>query len=95
MWLELRVEVFSLGPLAQIVGKMVTGLAGRIATKHGAQKRSAGLLLVDRLLDLITPSCHNDVLLDHVFSSPPRRPAKLRPPHPPGVSSNFQSCPVV
>jgi hypothetical protein len=93
--LELKVEVFSLGPLAQIVGKMVTGLASPIATEHGAQKRSAGLLLVDRSLDLITPSCHNDVLLDRVFSSLPRRPAKLRPPHPPGVSSNFQSCPVV
>jgi hypothetical protein len=38
VWLKLKVEVFSLGPLAQIVGKMVIGLARPIARKHGAKK---------------------------------------------------------
>ncbi len=95
MRLELKVEVFSLGPLAQTVGKMVTSLARPIAREHGAQKWSACLLLVDKSLDLITPSCHNDMLLDCVFSSLPHTPTKLRPPHPPSVSSNFPSYHVV
>lgn len=73
MQLDLKAEVFTLGPLAQMVGKLVTGLASPTALEHGMQRRSAGLLIVDRSLDLITPTCHNDALIDRIIHSLPRR----------------------
>ncbi|GAU40516.1 hypothetical protein TSUD_92880 [Trifolium subterraneum] len=39
----------------------------------GRRKRSAGLLLIDRTLDLLTPCCHGDSLIDRIFSALPRR----------------------
>jgi len=93
--LDLQVEVFPLGPLPQIMAKMVTGLASTVATQYGAQKRSMGLLLLDGSLHLLTPFCHNDVILLCVFFSLPCTPAKLLLPRPLGVRSRFPSCPVV
>lgn len=67
--LDLKVEVFSLGPLSQMVGKLVTDLAMPTTLEHGAQRKSAGLLLVDRTLDLITPTCHSDAVIDRIVDS--------------------------
>ncbi|KAJ8644192.1 hypothetical protein MRB53_005940 [Persea americana] len=44
-------------------------------------KRSAGLLLVDRTLDLMTPCCHGDSLVDRMLSSLTRRERTTPAPH--------------
>lgn len=64
-------EIFSLGDLSKTVGKMLTDMSSLYDV--GRRKRSAGLLLVDRTLDLLTPCCHGDSLVDRVFSSVPRK----------------------
>ncbi|KAK9906218.1 hypothetical protein M0R45_002718 [Rubus argutus] len=64
-------EIFSLGNLSKTVGKMLTDMSSLYDV--GRRRRSAGLLLVDRTLDLLTPCCHGDSLVDRVFSSLPRR----------------------
>ncbi|KAM5578349.1 sec1 family domain-containing protein MIP3 [Rosa sericea] len=69
--MDLKMEIFSLGDLSKTVGKMLTDMSSLYDV--GRRKRSAGLLLVDRTLDLLTPCCHGDSLVDRVFSSLPRR----------------------
>ncbi|KAG7570221.1 Sec1-like superfamily [Arabidopsis thaliana x Arabidopsis arenosa] len=68
--MELKLEIFSLGDLSKNVGKILTDMSS--VYDVGRRKRSAGLLLVDRTLDLITPCCHGDSLFDRIFSSLPR-----------------------
>ncbi|KAM7259648.1 hypothetical protein ACFE04_015389 [Oxalis oulophora] len=69
--MDLKMEIFSLGDSAKTVGKMLTDMSSLYDV--GRRKRSAGLLLVDRTLDLLTPCCHGDSLVDRIFSSLPRR----------------------
>ncbi|CAB4273146.1 unnamed protein product [Prunus armeniaca] len=69
--MDLRMEIFSLGDLSKTVGKVMTDMSSLYDV--GRRKRSAGLLLVDRTLDLLTPCCHGDSLVDCMFSSLPRR----------------------
>ncbi|KAL6145018.1 hypothetical protein ACLB2K_055707 [Fragaria x ananassa] len=69
--MDLKMEIFSLGDLSKTVGKMLTDMSSLYDV--GRRKRSAGLLLVDRTLDLLTPCCHGDSLVDRVFSSVPRK----------------------
>lgn len=69
--MDLKMEIFSLGNLSKTVGKMLTDMSSLYDV--GRRRRSAGLLLVDRTLDLLTPCCHGDSLVDRVFSSLPRR----------------------
>lgn len=64
-------EIFSLGDLSKTVGKIMTNMSSLYDV--GRRKRSAGLLLIDRTLDLLTPCCHGDSLVDRMFSSLPRR----------------------
>ncbi|KAG2397073.1 Sec1 family domain-containing protein [Vigna angularis] len=69
--MDLKVEIFSLGDISKTVGKVLTGMSSLYDV--GRRKRSAGLLLIDRTLDLLTPCCHGDSLVDRIFSSLPRR----------------------
>ncbi|XP_010506107.1 PREDICTED: sec1 family domain-containing protein MIP3 isoform X3 [Camelina sativa] len=69
--MELKLEIFSLGDLSKNVGKILTDMSSSLYDV-GRRKRSAGLLLVDRTLDLTTPCCHGDSLFDRIFSSLPR-----------------------
>ncbi|KAL5573771.1 hypothetical protein UlMin_023368 [Ulmus minor] len=69
--MDLKLEIFSLGDLSKTVGKILTDMSSLYDV--GRRKRSAGLLLVDRTLDLVTPCCHGDSLVDRMFSSLPRR----------------------
>ncbi|KAJ1441851.1 Sec1 family domain-containing protein 2 [Sesbania bispinosa] len=62
---------FSLGDISKTVGKILTDMSSLYDV--GRRKRSAGLLLIDRTLDLLTPCCHGDSLVDRMFSSLPRR----------------------
>ncbi|KAL0665940.1 hypothetical protein Bca4012_028644 [Brassica carinata] len=68
--MELKLEIFSLGDVSKNVGKIMTDMSSLYDV--GCRKRTAGLLLVDRTLDLITPCCHGDSLFDRIFSSLPR-----------------------
>lgn len=68
--MDLKLETFSLGDLSKNVGKLLTDMSSLYDV--GRRKRSAGLLLVDRTLDLLTPCCHGDSLVDRMFSSLPR-----------------------
>lgn len=64
-------EIFSLGNSSKMVGKILTDMSSLYDV--GRRKRSAGLLLVDRTLDLLTPCCHGDSLVDRIVSCLPRR----------------------
>ncbi|XP_038689768.1 sec1 family domain-containing protein MIP3 isoform X2 [Tripterygium wilfordii] len=69
--MDLKMEIFSFGDLSKAVGKILTDMSSLYDV--GRRKRSAGLLLVDRTLDILTPCCHGDSLVDRMFSSLPRR----------------------
>lgn len=69
--MDLKMEIYSLGDLSKTVGKIMTDMSSLYDV--GRRKRSAGLLLIDRTLDLLTPCCHGDSLIDRMFSSLPRR----------------------
>ncbi|KAL3632192.1 hypothetical protein CASFOL_025176 [Castilleja foliolosa] len=69
--MDLKLEIFSLGDLSKNVGKLMTDMSSLYDV--GRRKKSAGLLLIDRTLDLLTPCCHGDSLVDRMFSSLPRR----------------------
>ncbi|KAK6134324.1 hypothetical protein DH2020_031947 [Rehmannia glutinosa] len=69
--MDLKLEIFSLGDLSKNVGKLLTDMSSLYDV--GRRKRPAGLLLIDRTLDLLTPCCHGDSLVDRMFSSLPRR----------------------
>lgn len=71
MQMDLKMEIFSLGDLSKTVGKILTDMSSLYDV--GRRKRAAGLLLIDRTLDLLTPCCHGDSLVDRMFSSLPRR----------------------
>ncbi|PIA37860.1 hypothetical protein AQUCO_02900006v1 [Aquilegia coerulea] len=75
--MDLKLEIFSLGNLSKTIGKMLIDMSSLYDV--GRRKRSAGLLLVDRTLDLITTCCHGDSLVDRIFSSLPRRDRKTLP----------------
>ncbi|RZB75621.1 Sec1 family domain-containing protein MIP3 isoform B [Glycine soja] len=69
--MDLKMEIFSLGDISKTVGKILTDMSSLYDV--GRRKRSAGLLLIDRTLDLLTPCCHGDSLVDRMFSSLPHR----------------------
>ncbi|WCJ18036.1 hypothetical protein M5689_000417 [Euphorbia peplus] len=69
--MDLKMEIYSIGDLSKTVGKIMTNMSSLYDV--GRRKRSAGLLLIDRSLDLLTPCCHGDSLVDRIFSSLPRR----------------------
>ncbi|XP_050210425.1 sec1 family domain-containing protein MIP3 [Mercurialis annua] len=69
--MDMKMEIFSLGDLSKTVGKIMTDMSSLYDV--GRRKRSAGLLLIDRTLDLFTPCCHGDSLVDRIFSALPRR----------------------
>ena len=70
--MDLKLEIFSLGDTSKIIGKMLTDMSSLYDVGR-RNKRSAGLLLIDRTLDLLTPCCHGDSFLDRILSSLPRR----------------------
>ncbi|CAN4117591.1 unnamed protein product [Withania somnifera] len=73
--MDLKLEIFSLGDISKTVGKLLTDMSSLYDV--GRRKRSAGLLLIDRTLDLLTPCCHGDSLVDRMFSSLPHRERML------------------
>ncbi|KAG6517837.1 hypothetical protein ZIOFF_021236 [Zingiber officinale] len=74
--MDLKMEIFSLGDTSKIVGKMMMDMSSLYDVGR-RNKRSAGLLLIDRTIDLLTPCCHGDSFLDRLLSSLPRREGTL------------------
>ncbi|XP_073009516.1 sec1 family domain-containing protein MIP3 [Typha latifolia] len=70
--MDLKMEIFSLGDTSKIIGKMLTDMSSLYDVGRRS-KRSAGLLIIDRTLDLLTPCCHGDSFLDRMLFSLPRR----------------------
>ncbi|EPS71932.1 hypothetical protein M569_02824, partial [Genlisea aurea] len=68
--MDLKLEIFSMGDLSKNVGKLLMDMSSIYDV--GRRKRSAGLLLIDRTLDLLTPCYHGDSLLDRMLSTLPR-----------------------
>lgn len=89
--MELKMEIFSIGDLSKTVGKILTDMSSLYDV--GRRKRSAGLLLIDRTLDLITPCCHGDSLVDRMFSSLPRRERATSSTHTKGSQTQLKHGP--
>lgn len=77
--MDLKLEIFSLGDVSKTVGRILTDMSSLYDV--GRRKRSAGLLLIDRTLDLLTPCCHSDSFFDRIFSALPRRGISTSPTH--------------
>ncbi|KAH7577061.1 hypothetical protein ACOSP7_002192 [Xanthoceras sorbifolium] len=86
--MDLKMEIFSLGDLSKTVGKILTDMSSLYDV--GRRKRPAGLLLVDRTCDLLTPCCHGDSLVDRMFSSLPRRKRTASYTHMKGSQTQFK-----
>ncbi|OAY84688.1 Sec1 family domain-containing protein MIP3 [Ananas comosus] len=90
--MDLKMEIFSLGDTSKIIGKMLTDMSSLYDVSRRS-KMSAGLLLIDRTIDLLTPCCHGDSFLDRLLSSLPRRernsPAQVK-----SVQSSRDHSPV-
>ncbi|XP_031273797.1 sec1 family domain-containing protein MIP3-like [Pistacia vera] len=89
--MDLKMEIFSLGDLSKTVGKILTDMSSLYDV--GRRKRPAGLLLVDRTFDLLTPCCHGDSLVDRIFSSLPRRKRTTSYTHTKGSQSQVKLGP--
>ncbi|MQL71499.1 hypothetical protein Taro_003833 [Colocasia esculenta] len=70
--MDLKMDIFSLGDLSKHIGKILTDMSSLYDVGRRS-KRSAGLLIIDRSLDLLTPCCHGDAVIDWMISSLPRR----------------------
>lgn len=69
--MDLKLDIFSLGDTSKIIGKLMMDMSSLYDV--GRNKSSAGLLIVDRTIDLLTPCLHGDSFLDRMLSSLPRR----------------------
>lgn len=65
-------EIFSLGDLSKTIGRILTDMSSLYDVGR-RNRRSAGLVIIDRSLDLLTPCCHGDTVIDWMMSSLPRR----------------------
>ncbi|KAF8412237.1 hypothetical protein HHK36_000197 [Tetracentron sinense] len=90
--MDLKLEIFSLGDLSKTTGKILTDMSSLYDV--GRRKRSAGLLLIDRTLDLITPCSHGDSLLDRMFTSLHRRERTTSSAHIKGSTNQNKHGPV-
>lgn len=69
--MDLKLDIFSLGDTSKVIGKLMMDMSSLYDV--GRNKRSAGLLIVDRTVDLLTPCLHGDSFLDRMLSSLPRK----------------------
>lgn len=69
--MDLKLDIFSLGDTSKFIGKLMMDMSSLYDV--GRNKRSAGLLIVDRTIDLLTPCFHGDSFLDRMLSSLPRK----------------------
>lgn len=91
--MDLKMEIFSIGDMSKTVGKLLTDMSSLYDV--GRRKKSAGLLLVDRTLDLLTPCCHGDSLVDSMFLSLPRRKRMAPVTHAKGPEASLKHEPRI
>ncbi|XAR49536.1 hypothetical protein NMG60_11032773 [Bertholletia excelsa] len=91
--MDLKMEIYSLGDLSKTVGKLLTNMSSLYDV--GRRKRSAGLLLIDRTLDLLTPCSHGDSLIDRIFSALPHRERMTPSAHMKGSRTQIKHCPTI
>ncbi|CAL5403823.1 unnamed protein product [Camellia sinensis] len=89
--MDLKMEIYSLGDLSKTVGKQLTDMSSLYDV--GRRKRSAGLLLIDRTLDLLTPCSHGDSLIDRIFSALPRGERTTSSAHMKGSQTQLKQGP--
>ncbi|KAJ1696569.1 hypothetical protein LUZ63_005081 [Rhynchospora breviuscula] len=70
--MDLKLEIFSLGDTSKSIGKTMMDMSSLYDVSRRT-KRSAGLLLVDRTVDLLSPCLHGDSFLERILSSLPRQ----------------------
>lgn len=70
--MDLKLEIFSLGDTSKAIGKTMMDMSSLYDVSRRT-KRSAGLLLVDRTVDLLTPCLHGDSFLERILSTLPRQ----------------------
>ncbi|KAL6975935.1 Sec1 domain-containing protein mip3 [Sarracenia purpurea var. burkii] len=90
--MDLKMEIYSLGDLSKTVGKLLTDMSSLYDV--GRRKRSAGLLLIDRTLDLLTPCSHGDSIVDRIFSALPRRERTTSAAHTKGSQTQLKHSPI-
>ncbi|KAM7492161.1 hypothetical protein LguiA_035082 [Lonicera macranthoides] len=90
--MDLKPEIFSLGDISKTVGKLMTDMSSLYDV--GRRRRSAGLLLIDRTLDLLTPCSHGDSLVDRIFSSLPRKEHTTSSTNMKGSQSELKHGPI-
>lgn len=88
--MDLKLEIFSFGDQSKTVGRILSDMSSLYDV--GRRKRSVGLLLIDRTLDLLTPCSHTDSFFDRVFSALPRRERSPISTH--ARSSQAQAKPI-
>ncbi|CAN6374275.1 unnamed protein product [Urochloa humidicola] len=69
--MDLKLDIFSFGDTSKVIGKLMMDMSSLYDV--GRNKRSAGLLIVDCTVDLLTPCFHGDSFLDRMLSSLPRK----------------------
>jgi hypothetical protein len=63
--MDLKLDIFSFGDTSKIIGKLMMDMSSLYDV--GRNKRSAGLLIIDRTVDLLTPCFHGDSFLDRML----------------------------
>ncbi|CAA6661903.1 unnamed protein product [Spirodela intermedia] len=66
--MDLKLEIFSVGDLSKSIGKILTDMSSLYDVGR-RNRRSAGLLIIDRTLDVLTPCCHGDSVERAVYTS--------------------------
>ncbi|AQL04880.1 Sec1 family domain-containing protein MIP3, partial [Zea mays] len=69
--MDLKLDIFSLGDTSKVIGKLMMDMSSLYDV--GRNKRSAGLLIVDHIVDLLTPCFHGDSFLDRMLSLLPHK----------------------
>eukprot|EP00898_Chlorokybus_atmophyticus_P004499 jgi/Chlat1/504/Chrsp103S01100 len=68
LW-DRKLDAFALGRTSRAVARAMAALPQPLETRLNRLKQSVAFVLVDRTLDLVTPACDNDFLMDRVLSS--------------------------
>ena len=76
--LDLLFNAFSVGPAARAVARTLSNLQAPAGIGLRGGSKRAGLILVDRTLDMVAPALHGDNLVDRIVH------ALLRPGDPVG-----------
>ncbi|KAH9275712.1 hypothetical protein BASA83_002013 [Batrachochytrium salamandrivorans] len=69
--LNVKEDIFALGSTSRLVGQSIVSQS--VASSRRKSDKTAALILVDRTLDLVSPTMHSDNLLDRIWSVLPRR----------------------